>query len=327
MPKPKSFLFRPLAAAILAALCLPSLAAAEDDDDAAHEKAPLKPAIVLAAFGTSEVDALESILNVEKRVRAAFPDYDVHLAFTSNIIRSIWHHRAKETKFQSENQIPAEIYAITNPLTALALIQEAGPRPILVQSLHVTNGSEFNHLKSIVTQLGGIDALQESKKPFPFLALGESVLGDGGQAELDRAAKALEPLVSLAKADGSALVLMGHGNEHLDVQSYRDFAVAMNKMYGHPVFLGLVEGSPGFDDVVADLKKAKATKVLLAPFMLVAGDHAKNDMAGDEEDSWVNLLKAEGIEVKTHVRGLGAIDAWADIYVERLKTLEAGLNN
>ena len=318
----KSFLFQPLAAALLVALSLPTVAAAQDEG---HKKAPLKPAIVLAAFGTSEVDALESILNVEKKVREAFPGYDVHLAFTSNIIRNIWHHRAKETKFKSENKIPAEIYTITNPLTTLALLQEEGPRPIMVQSLHITNGSEFDHLKSIVDQLNGIKVLQESKKPFPSLALGESALGNGDQANLDRAAKALESLVTMAKADGSALVLMGHGNEHKDVKSYRDFAAAMNKMYGHPIFLGLVEGSPEFDDVLAELKKANVKKVLLAPFMLVAGDHAKNDMAGDEEDSWATMLKAEGITVKTHVQGLGAIDAWADIYVERLKALEGSL--
>ena len=318
----KSFLFQPLAAALLVALALPSVAAAGDEG---HKKAPLKPAIVLAAFGTTDVEALESILNVEKKVRAAFPDYDVHLAFTSNIIRSIWHHRAKETKFKSENQIPAEIYAITNPLTALAMLQEAGPRPILVQSLHITNGSEFDYIKSIVDQLNGIKALQESKKPFPHLVLGESALGVGDQANLDRAAKTLEPLVTMAKADGSALVLMGHGNEHLDVKSYRDFAAAMNKMYGHPVFLGLVEGSPDLDAVMAELEKAKVKKVLLAPFMLVAGDHAKNDMAGDEEDSWASQFKAKGITVKTEVKGLGSLDAWAEIYVERLKALDAAL--
>jgi len=319
---PKSFLFRPLAAALLLALSLPSVAAADDE---AHKKAPLKPAIVLAAFGTTDVEALESILNVEKKVREAFPDYDVHLAFTSNIIRGVWHHRAKETAFKNENKIPAEIYSITNPLTTLAMLQEDGPRPILVQSLHITNGSEFAFLKSIVEQLNGFKVLQEAKKPFPHLVLGESALGVGDQANLDRAAKAMESLVTRAKADGAALVLMGHGNEHLDVKSYRDFAAAMNKMYGHPVFLGLVEGSPGLDDVLAELEKAKVKKVLLAPFMLVAGDHAKNDMAGDEEDSWANQIKAKGIAVTTEVKGLGSLDAWAEIYVERLKPLAAAV--
>ncbi len=153
--------------------------------------------------------------------------------------------------------------------------------------------------------------------------LGDSALGEGDQANLDRAAQALKPLVDMAKADGSALVLMGHGNEHLDVKAYRDFAGAMNKMYGHPIFLGLVEGEPELEAVLEGLKAAKVKSVFLAPFMLVAGDHAKNDMASDEEDSWATQLRAAGYTVKTHVKGLGLIDSWADIYVERLKALDA----
>lgn len=289
----------------------------------AYEREPQKTAIVLAAFGTTEVEALESILNVEKKVKAAFPNHDVHLAFTSNIIRDVWHKRADEAAFKKKNPGLERLYTIANPLTVMALIQEDGSRAILVQSLHITNGSEYGDLKNIVTQLAGIDALQESKKPFPYLSLGGSALGDGSQANLDRAARALSPLVDLAKADNSALVLMGHGNEHLDVRSYRDFAALMNKMYNYPIFLGLVEGSPDYEAVLADLKKAKVKNVLLAPFMLVAGDHAKNDLAGDEEDSWATQLKAAGFGVKTHVKGLGLIDGWADIYIERLKALEA----
>jgi len=307
------------AALLLAALALVFLVAAPAQ---AYDREPQKTAIVLAAFGTTDVEALEAILNVEKKVKAAFPDHDVHLAFTSNIIRGIWHDRADDAAFKAENKVPEELYVIGNPLTVLAQIQEAGSRDILVQSLHITNGSEFGDLKNIVTQLAGIDALQESKKPFPYLVLGDSALSSGSAAELDRAAKALAGLVEEAKRDGSALVLMGHGNEHLDVKSYRDFAAAMNKMYGHPIFLGLVEGDPGFDQVMGDLKKANVKKVFMAPFMLVAGDHAKNDMAGEEDDSWAKQFQAAGITVRTSLKGLGTIDQWADIYVERLKALD-----
>ena len=246
----------------------------------AAEKAPKKPAIVLSAFGTSEVDAIKSIQNVEHSVKPAFPDYEVRLAFTSNIIRKIWHDRASDAEFKKENPGFDEFYAIQNPITTLAMIQEDGFRPILVQPLHVTNGSEYDHVKSIVTQLAGITALQEQKIPFPYRAIGDSALGNGGEADLQRAAKALEPWVNEAKAEKAALVLMGHGNEHKDIKSYRDFEAAMNKMYNYPIFLGLVEGEPGFDEVLAGLKKGKEKNVYLVPFMLVAGDHAKNDMAG-----------------------------------------------
>lgn len=289
----------------------------------AYERSPQKPAIVLSAFGTTEVEALEAILNVEKRIKAAFPDYDVHLAFTSNIIRHKWQARGADKAFQKENPGLERLYDIKNPLTVLAMIQEGGSRNILVQSLHITNGTEFDDQKNIVTQLAGIKAFQESKKPFPYLVLGDSALGAGGAAQLERAARALESLVAEAKKDGSVLVLMGHGNEHMDVKSYREFAKAMNKMYNYPVYMGLVEGSPGYDDVLAELKKGQNKKALLAPLMLVAGDHALNDMAGDEDDAWAVMLKKEGFEVRTHLKGLGLLDSWADIYVERLKALDA----
>ena len=290
----------------------------------AYERKPQKPAIVLAAFGTTDVEALNAILSVEKRVKAAFPDYDVHLAFSSNIIRNVWHERAGDADFRKNNkQLPDKIYEIKNPLTILALIQEQGSRNILVQSLHITNGSEFDDQKKMVAQLAGIGALQESKKPFPYLVMGDSALGQGTAADFDRAAKALEPLVAKAKAAGASLVLMGHGNEHLEVKAYREFGAAMTKMYGKPIYVALVEGEPAFDEIQAELKKANVKKVFLAPMMMVAGDHAKNDMAGDEEDSWASLLKADGIEVTVHLEGLGLNDAWADIYVERLKAMDA----
>lgn len=290
----------------------------------AAEKAPKKPAIVLAAFGTTDVEALKAIQNVENRVKDAFPDYEVRLAFTSNIIRKIWHERADDAAFKKANPGLDEYYVIQNPITTLAHIQEGGFRPILVQPLHVTNGSEWEHVKSIVTQLAGITALQEHKIPFPYLAIGDSALGLGGEADLQRAAKALEPWVNEAKAAKAALVLMGHGNEHKEVKSYRDFAAVMNKIYKYPIYLGLVEGEPGFEEVLEELKKGKEKNVFLAPFMLVAGDHAKNDMADeDEEESWASMLKAAGFTPTSKVEGMGLNNAWADIYVERLKALDA----
>jgi sirohydrochlorin cobaltochelatase len=111
-----------------------------------RERGPQKPAIVLAAFGSTDPEGLRAILKVRERVRAAFPGYDVHLAFTSGIIRNIWRKRAGDQNFRQANETPPEIYDIVNPLTCLAQIQENGPRGILVQSLHISNGSEFGDL-------------------------------------------------------------------------------------------------------------------------------------------------------------------------------------
>ncbi len=293
---------------------------------AQYERAPQKPAIVLAAFGTTEVGALKSILNVRDRMAAAFPGYDIHLAFTSNIIRGIWRQRAGDAEFQKENPgVPREIYQIANPLTTLAGIQEHGSRLILVQSLHVTEGEEYGDLKNIVGQLAGIETMKFSLHPFPWLALGEPVLGDGGEAYLERAAKALAPLVEEAKSKNAALVLMGHGNEHLTVASYQALETAMRKMYGPMVALGLVEGDPGIEDAFREVAASGKKAVLLAPLMLVAGDHAHNDMAGDGDDSWASRFQAKGYSVHTHLTGLGSNDDWAAIYVDHLKAVEKAM--
>jgi len=287
---------------------------------------PKKPAIVLAAFGTTEAGALKSILNVKARIAAAFPGYDVHLAFTSNIIRGIWHKRAGDKGFRRKNPaVPQEIYQIANPLTTLANIQESGSRPILVQSLHITQGEEFGDLKNIVGRLAGIKTMKPALNPFPWLALGEPALGDGGPEYLAAAARALATLAEEAGKKNAALVLMGHGNENLEVASYKKLEQALQKMYGPEVALGLVEGRPGFEEALKEVEETGRKTVLLAPLMLVAGDHAKNDMAGHEEDSWASRFKARGYTVLTHLEGLGSNNAWADIYTEHLKAVEKNM--
>jgi sirohydrochlorin cobaltochelatase len=290
---------------------------------AEYERTPQKPAIVLAGFGTTEVSALQSILNVKEKTAAAFPGYDIHLAFTSNVIRDIWHKRAADGTFRKKNPgIPEEIYRITNPMTTLADIQEHGSRMILVQSLHTTEGEEYGDLKNIVGQLAGIKTMKFSLHPFPWLGLGEPVLGDGGEAYLKRAAQALAPLAEEAKVKNAALVLMGHGNENLETASYQALEKAMQAMYGPAAALGLVEGEPGIEDAVKEVEASGKKSVLLAPLMLVAGDHAHNDLAGPGPDSWASRFKAKGYAVYTHLEGLGSNDSWAGIYVEHLKPVE-----
>lgn len=282
-----------------------------------------RPAIVLAAFGTSEPGAVDSILNVKRRVEAAFPDYDVYIGFTSNIIRGIWHERAADADFRRENPgIPEEIYSVTNVFSALAAAQEKGFRPVLVQSLHVTDGEEFHDLKRLVETLAGYKTAKAWRTPFPAIGLGAPALGvgDGEERYLRRAAEALAGLVEDAKADDAALVLMAHGNEHLNQSVFRKFQELLHEKYGPWVYLGTVEAHPLVEDVVAMVKDSPAApkKVLLAPLMVVAGDHARNDMAGDEDDSWASIFRAAGFAVDCRLEGLGSNASWADIYVEHL---------
>ncbi|MDR2366873.1 MAG: sirohydrochlorin cobaltochelatase [Deltaproteobacteria bacterium] len=309
-----------LSVALAAAVVLAPAAAV------AFERTPRKPAIVLAAFGTTEVSAVESILNIRDKAKAAFPDYDVHLAFTSNIIRNIWHQRAADEAFKKENpSVPAELYEIKNALSVLAGIQEDGARLVLVQSLHVTDGEEYQDLANLVTALSNYNTLKPVLKPFPWIGVGEPALGlqDGNPAHLERAAKALAPLAEQAKASGAALVLMGHGNEHLTQSVFAKLQTTLRAAYGPQVYVGTVEAAPGAEEIIAAIKASEGapTKALLAPLMIVAGDHALNDMAGEEDDSWVSLFKAAGLETETFLKGLGSNDSWADIYVEHLKVL------
>ncbi|MDR2301654.1 MAG: sirohydrochlorin cobaltochelatase [Deltaproteobacteria bacterium] len=292
----------------------------------AFERTPQKPAIVLAAFGTTEVSAVNSILNIRDKVKAAFPDYDVHLAFTSNIIREIWHKRANDAAFKKENpNVPAELYVVKNALSVLADIQENGARLVLVQSLHVTDGEEYQDLANLVTALSKYETLKPVLKPFPWIGVGEPALGlkDGQPKYLDRAVTALAPLAEKAKASNSALVLMGHGNEHLTQKVFDKLQTALRKAYGPQVYVGTVEAAPQAEDIIAAIKATKdaPTKALLAPMMIVAGDHALNDMAGAEEDSWGSLFKAAGFETEYFLTGLGSNDSWANIYVEHLQAL------
>ncbi|MDR1038380.1 MAG: sirohydrochlorin cobaltochelatase [Deltaproteobacteria bacterium] len=311
------------ALALLAAASLVSTAT----DALAFERKPQKPAIVLAAFGTTEVEALEAILNIESRVKAAFPAYDVHLAFTSNIIRDVWHGRANDAAFKKANpKVPAELYTINNALTELAKIQEEGARLVLVQSLHVTDGEEYTDLAKLVDALDKYNTVKSVLKPFPWIGVGEPALGtgDGQPKYIDRAVQAIAPLAQQAKDAGSILVLMGHGNEHLTQQIYQKVEAALRKAYGPQIYLGTVESPPHAPEIIEAIRKDSSApkSVLLAPFMIVAGDHARNDMAGDEPDSWASAFKAAGFEVTSHLQGLGSNNSWADIYVEHLKALE-----
>ncbi len=294
----------------------------------AYERPEKKPAIVLAAFGTSQPEALEAILNIEEKVEKAFPGYDVHLAFTSNIIRHIWHERANDAEFKKKNpDVPEEIYSITNVLTTLATIQETGARLVLVQSLHITDGEEYTDLANLVIALSGYQTMKPVLHPFPWIGVGEPALGleDGQEKYLERAAVALAPLARKAWETNSSLVLMGHGNEHLNQEVFAKLETILRKKYGEHVYIGTVEAEP-FAEEIAEAMKAKANSpknIFLAPLMVVAGDHAKNDMAGEEEDSWINIFQAEGFTVEPYLVGLGSLDEWAEIYIEHLKALEA----
>ncbi len=288
-----------------------------------------KKGVVVAAFGTSYPTALGAILNIYSKVKSAFPKVDVRLAFTSSIIRSIWHKRANDRLFKKEHpEIPKGIYHIKSPLALLADMSDEGYRTIAVQPLQLTDGEEYQDLVNVVDALVSIRALQLKNKPFRCIALGRPLLGRAGvykgdgtyHEDLKAVAVALKPDVEFAVKKRAALVYMGHGNEHRSTGLYYELQEELRSMYPKvKIFVGTVEGHPTLDNVVSTLKSQHVRKVVLKPLMVVAGDHANNDMAGNDKDSWKMVMKRAGIRVIPVIKGLGSVDSIANIYVQHLK--------
>ncbi len=285
-----------------------------------------KPAIVLAGFGTTYPSALVAITNIQKEVQKAFPDSVVKLAFTSNIIRGIWHQRQVDKDYLRKNpSVPAEILYVKGPLATIAELQDQGCKTIIVQPTHIYSGEEYADLSSCIEGLNTIKTIKAKYMPFKKLVISRPLLGQYGvvhdyHKDMESAARAMADDVALADKNNATLVYMGHGNEYFSTGIYIEFQQVMRKMYPKtPIFIGTVEGFPALDDVVEGLVHAKTKKIVLKPFMIVAGDHANNDMAGSEKDSWKNVIKARGIEVVPVTKGIGEKKSVAEIYVNHIR--------
>lgn len=287
-----------------------------------------KTAIVLANFGTSYPEALQSLTEIQTKVQKAFPEAKVELAFTSNIIRKIWHERQSDLAFQKAHpEIPKQILYVQGPLATIANLQDAGYRTIYVQPTHIFAGEEFQDLSAYVKGLNSIKTIKQRFMPFETLAIGRPALGAPGAVfpyheDIHQAAEALASDVAMARKNGQALVYMGHGNEYFSTGAYVELQHAMREMYPDvAIFIGVVEGFPSPEIVKESLKEQKVANVLLKPLMIVAGDHATNDMASDDEDSWKTQFEQMGIKVTTVLKGLGENPEWANIYVSHLQQL------
>ena len=285
-----------------------------------------KKAIVLAGFGTSYPSALVAITNIQDTVQKAFPKTKVKVAFTSNIIRKIWHKRQNDQKFLAENQsIPKNILYVKGPLATIADLQDESYNIIIVQPTHIYFGEEYHDLTSYVNALNSIKTIKAKFMPFKKLVIGRPLLGKSGiehdyHEDLVPAAKALAADVALAKKNKATLVYMGHGNEYYSTGAYIEFQQTLRQMYPKTnIFVGTVEGYPSLGNVVDGLLHTKVKKIVLKPFMIVAGDHANNDMAGNEDDSWRMVIQNKGIKVIPVTKGIGENPAIAAIYVNHIK--------
>lgn len=239
----------------------------------------MKKAILVVSFGTSYQETRKKTIDAcENKIKESFEVYDFYRAFTSGMIINKIRKRDNE--------------CIDNPLEALEKLYNLGYEEVVVQSLHIICGDEYNKLKDMVSQY-------EDK--FEKISLGRPLLTYIN----DYRETVLAVKHDLDEMDiDEAIVFMGHGTEHESHSAYPAIEY-MFRDYGINAYVGTVEGYPELEQVIKKLKDKNVKTVDLIPFMLVAGDHAINDMASDKEDSWKTILQNEGFKVKTHLKGLG----------------------
>ena len=282
-------------------------------DDPLNEDNIGENEILVVSFGTSFNDSrAEDIGGVEKALQAAYPDWSVRRAFTAQII--INHVQARDDE------------KIDNMDQALERAVDNGVKNLVVQPTHLMHGAEYDELT---------EAVENYKDKFESVKIAEPLLGEVGADETaineDKAAVA-EAITAeavktagfdsldAAKEEGTAFVFMGHGTSHTAKISYSQMQTQMEQLGYENVFIGTVEGEPeetSCESVIEKIKAAGYKNVVLRPLMVVAGDHANNDMAGDDDDSWKSQFEASGVfdSIDTQIAGLGEIDAIQQLYV------------
>ena len=269
--------------------------------------------LLVVSFGTSFNDSrAEDIKGIEDALAEAFPDWSVRRAFTAQII--INHVQARDDE-KIDNMQQALDRAVAN-----------GVKNLVVQPTHLMHGAEYDEM---------VEAIDAYKDKFESVAIAEPMLGEVGddatvinddkaavaQAITDEAVKeAGYDSMEAAAEDGTAFVFMGHGTSHTANVTYDQMQTQMDNLGFTNAFIGTVEGEPedtACDEVINKVKDAGFKKVILRPLMVVAGDHANNDMAGDDDDSWKSMFEASGDfdEIDCQIEGLGRIDAVEQLYV------------
>ena len=273
--------------------------------------------LLVVSFGTSFNDSRTAdIGGIEKALQTAYPDWSVRRAFTAQII--INHVQARDDE------------KIDNMDQALQRAVDNGVKNLVVQPTHLMHGAEYDELT---------EAVESYKDKFESVTIAEPLLGEVGDSDdaVNDDKKAVAEAITaeavktagydsleVAEADGTAFVFMGHGTAHTAKVSYSQMASVMKDLNYANVFIGTVEGEPeetACEAVIEAVKEAGYTKVVLRPLMVVAGDHANNDMAGDDDDSWKSMFEADGSfeSVTCQIAGLGRIAAVEDLYVAHTK--------
>ena len=280
--------------------------------------------LLVVSFGTSFNDSrAKDIKGVEDALQAAYPDWSVRRAFTAQII--INHVQARDGE-KIDNMQQAMDRAVAN-----------GVKNLVVQPTHLMHGAEYDEM---------MEMIDDYRDKFESVAVAEPLLGEVGadatviNEDKEAVAKAVTAeavatagydSVEAAAKDGTAFVFMGHGTSHTAKVSYSQMQTVMQTLGYDNVFIGTVEGEPestSCENVIEAVKAAGYTKVVLRPLMVVAGDHANNDMAGADEDSWLSQFEASGAfdSVDCQIAGLGGIADVEQLYIAHTKAAIDSLN-
>ena len=291
-------------------------------DDARNQDEIGENELLVVSFGTSFNDSrVADIKGIEDALQAAYPDWSVRRAFTAQII--INHIQARDGE-KIDNMTQALDRAVAN-----------GVKNLVVQPTHLMHGAEYDEM---------CEAIEAYKDQFESVSIAEPMLGEVGSdatvinADKEAVAKAITAAavseagfesLEAAKDAGTAFVFMGHGTAHVAKVTYSQMQAQMQNLGYENVFIGTVEGEPeetSAEAVIEAVKAAGYTNVILRPLMVVAGDHANNDMAGSDDDSWKTVFEAAGFTVDCQIHGLGEIADVQALYVAHTKAAIDALN-
>lgn len=252
----------------------------------------LEQGILVVSFGTSYKEAEEkSICSVEQTILEKFKPIPVYRAYTSRIVRRILTKRGEIVDSTSE---------------ALTRMKMDGIKDVFVLPTHIMYGEEYEKINSIVL---------DEKENFNSITIGKSLLGD--TEDMKRIAHILSDEYPLRQDE--CLVLMGHGTKHFANMVYPAMEYICHEQGFTNMYVGTIEAYPDIDIVLQKVKSSGKKKAILIPLMFVAGDHAINDMAGDEEDSWLTRFGEEGIETKVVIKGLGEYEKIRELYCDHIR--------
>ena len=263
----------------------------------AHARAAMegqKDVILVVSFGTSYYETRKNTIDaIEQDIRAAYPDYEVRRAFTAQTIINILEKR--------------DGYNIENVTQALERMVQEGVKNVILQPTHVMTGYEYDDMVAEASKFEG---------KFDSLKISRPVLVE--DADYETLVSVLAEETEAYNADGTAVVFMGHGTEHEANATYTKLQAQFHLAGYRNYYIGTVEATPSVEDVLEAVKATDASKVVLIPLMIVAGDHANNDMAGDEEDSWKTIFTQAGYEVECVLRGMGSYPGVRQMILDHL---------